>query len=121
MTEIRHFTDDGSPIKVEVSLTASDKESKGGLQETTRGGKTIPEMVKDLNDAALFEAFRAIYKVARKTELLIGDLNIADPNTPTPLSGAEVQFGIKFDSGLNAVITASLEATITVKLTWGKS
>ena len=117
MTELIHFTDDDEPIHVQITTT----EEKSGLQETTRGGMTAAERIKTLDDAALFEAFRAIYKLARKTELLIGDLNPADPTTSTPLSGAEIQFGIKFDSGVNAVITTSLEATINVKLIWGKT
>jgi hypothetical protein len=108
----RHFTDDDKPIRVEITAVGG----KGGLQDTGAG-----EKIKEISDDALFECFRAVYKVARKTERLIQDLHTADAENKTPLSGAEVQFGIKFDSGLNAVITSGLEATITVTLTWGTS
>ncbi len=116
MFEIPHFTDDDQPIRIEITSAAG----KNGLQEATRSGASAADKIKTLDDAALFEAFRAIYKVARKTELLIGDLNVAASSSAAPLSGAEIQFGIKFDSGVNAVITSSIEATINVKLTWGK-
>jgi len=112
MTEIRHFTDDGSPIKVEVSLTAS------GDREMTRGG--ITDKIKELDDAALFHAFHTIFKIARKTEQLIADLPSSAPDHPHPLTGAEVEFGIKFDSHLNAVVTVGGEASVMVKLTWSK-
>ncbi len=111
----RHFTDDNRPIQVEI--TAKPSAEQGGLQETTRSGRA-QEVVKQLSDDLLFEAFHTIYKIARKTEMLVNDLHDAD--NPQSLSGAEVEFGIKFNAGLDAVVTTSAEATITVKLTWGK-
>jgi Trypsin-co-occurring domain 1 len=112
--DTRHFTDDNRPIHVEITAKPAEQ---GGLQETTRGGR-VQEVVKQISDDALFEAFHTIYQVARKTEMLVNDLHDAD--NPQPLSGAEIEFGIKFNVGLEAVITAGAEATITVKLTWGK-
>ena len=113
--DTHHFTDDSRPIQVEI--TAQPAAQPGGLQDTARGGR-VQGAVKQLSDDLLFEAFHTIYQVARKTELLVNDLH--DPDSPQPLSGAEVEFGIKFNAGLEAVVTSSAEATITVKLTWGK-
>ncbi len=109
--EIRRFTDDDSPIRVEITLA-----SQGGLQEASRAG----DKIKQVSDDMLFHAFHAIYKIARKTEQLIADLPSSAPDAKQPLTGAEVEFGITFDSGTNAVITSSVGATVTVKLTWGR-
>jgi hypothetical protein len=109
----RYFTDDDRPIKVEIGGTTVA--SQGQLQDASRD--RVQEKIKELSDAALFEAFHAIYKVARKTEMLISDLQQSD--SPQGLSGAEVEFGVMFNSSLEAIITSGVEATITIKLTWG--
>ncbi len=115
----RHFSDDDRPIQVEIS-TGAEARSVYELEEgNPRGiGGHVEDKIKELSEDALFEAFRTIYKVARKTELLIGDLHTDE--TPEGVTGAEVAFGIKFSSGAEAVITSSLEATIRVTLRWDK-
>ncbi|MFN8531857.1 MAG: CU044_2847 family protein [Anaerolineae bacterium] len=104
-----------SPIQVEIALATP----QSGLQENSRGGAA--DKVKQIGDDVLFHAFHTIYKIARKTEKLITDLPNAAPDADHPLTGAEIEFGIKFDSGSNAtVVTSSVGATVTVKLTWGR-
>lgn len=115
--EIRRFTDDDSPIQVEITLNTATQ--PGGLQEAARG--SAADKIKQVSDDVLFHAFHAIYKIARKTEQLIADLPSSAPDAKQPLTGAEIEFGIKFDSGSNAaVVTSSVGATVTVKLTWGR-
>ncbi len=114
--EIRRFTDDDSPIQVEITLNAATQQ--GGLQEAARG--SAAEKIKQVSDDMLFHAFHAIYKIARKTEQLIADLPSSAPDAKQPLTGAEIEFGITFDSGTNAIVTSSVGATVTVKLTWGR-
>lgn len=110
----RVFVDDDSPIRVEITPNASLVE---GERETS---SDLVDRIHKIDDAVLFEAYRMIYKVARKTEQLIADLPSAAPDHPHPLANAEIEFGITFEGGVTAAITAKTNATFTVKLTWGK-
>ena len=114
MTE-RHFSDDARPIQVEISAAPANTQYDSDTGNL-RGFGHVEDKIKELSDDALFEAFRTIYKVARKTELLISDLRTDD--TPQGLASAQVEFGIKFSSGVDAIITSGVDATIKVRLRW---
>lgn len=112
------FHDDDEPIAIEIRLPAppsTDEEvtrdlDLSGILTGTRG------RVQTITDEALFNGFKSIYKVARKTQVLLADLSAQ--TTTHPLAEAEVTFGLSFSASGVPFITVGAEATLSVTLKW---
>lgn len=109
MTE-PYALDDNSPLLIEV--TSAD-ESGSDTREVLR----IGPLVKQAPDAAVKQAFGAIYRMARHTENLLEALQ--RPGQQANLEGVEVEFGLAFNGSVDAYIAKTgSEATVTVKISW---
>jgi hypothetical protein len=112
MPATRYFTDDDAPIQVEIAVAPTTS----GLRDTGLRDEATKRLA-DVSSDALFNAFRTIYKVARKTEMLMSDLQ-AEATAAPDLKSAEVSFGLKFSANGEAFVSAGVEASINVTLTW---
>jgi hypothetical protein len=102
--------DDDTPILIEVTPARTD-------DTDTREGLTIGGGVKQAYHESVRQAFNTIYQMARRTGYMIQTLR--EDDTQASLSGVEVEFGLTFNSNVEAFITKSgAEATVNVKLTW---
>ena len=109
MTEPYTF-DDNSPLLIEVTPA----EAAGG---DTREVLGLGPLVKQAPDAAVKQAFGAIYRLARHTENLLEA--VQRPGQQANLKGVEVEFGLAFNGSVDAYIAKTgSEATVTVKISW---
>lgn len=75
-----------------------------------------PEELVQQSTEAIKTAMQSIYRMSRQTIAMIKAIPAVEQPTQ-----AEVQFGITFDAEAGAVLAkAGMEASITVKLVWGK-
>ncbi len=73
-----------------------------------------PEELKNRSEEALNNAMKNIKEMAHRISAL-------HDNIPPEFSEVEVEFGIKFDWKIGALLAeASTEASINVKLTWSR-
>lgn len=110
------FQDDHEPIQIEIRLPATpadDEDTARDLRDILAG---VRGRVTTVTDDALFNGFKSIYKVARKTQVLLADLSAQD--AAHQVSEAEVTFGLSFSAGGTPFITVGAEATLSITLTW---
>ncbi|MBK8538760.1 MAG: hypothetical protein IPL60_01975 [Ardenticatenia bacterium] len=98
-------------ILVEVTSAGLDDDYDG---EVMRG---FGSRVKDFSTAEIAGALAVVRVLAGQTRAMVADMQAAPGHDD--LSGVEVEFGLKFNSELQAYVAkASGEASMTIKLSW---